>query len=216
MKKGFLAIVVGFILLACGDGNVVVQIDPDIQLEKDSIAIAEYMNEKGYQNYLTTSSGVRYFIIEEGNGASIDESDFVTFDYTGMLLSDTIFDTSVKSIGDSIRTHFLEDSVGLEDKDIHEIFLATFSEDESYDPLKITYSASGWTIPSGFPYRTSSINFGDGYKNGVSAVLKHLNIGGRAIFVIPSQLGFGTVDRRIIPSNSPLAFELRPIEITKQ
>ncbi|MEQ8626556.1 FKBP-type peptidyl-prolyl cis-trans isomerase [Ekhidna sp.] len=208
MKKGFLAIVVGFILLACGDGNVVVQIDPDIQLEKDSIAIAEYMNEKGYQNYLTTSSGVRYFIIEEGNGASIDESDFVTFDYTGMLLSDTIFDTSVKSIGDSIRTHFLEDSVGLEDKDIHEIFLATFSEDESYDPLKITYSASGWTIQG---------QFISGFTDGVSATFNKMNVGGKAIIAIPSALAYGSNGSgALIAPNTPIAFELMPIEITKQ
>lgn len=208
MKKGFLAIVLGFILLACGDGNVVVQVDPDIQLEKDSIAIAEYMIEKGYENYQTTSSGVRYFIIETGDSTSIDESDFVTFDYTGMLLSDTIFDTSVESIGDSIRSHFLADSVGLADKSIHEIFLATFSEDESYNPIEITYAASGWTIQGQF------IN---GFTDGISATFNKMKIGGKAVIAIPSALAYGASGSgALIPPNTPIAFELMPIEVTKQ
>ncbi|MEQ6167252.1 FKBP-type peptidyl-prolyl cis-trans isomerase [Ekhidna sp. MALMAid0563] len=208
MRKGFLAIVVGFILLACGDGNVVVQVDPDIQFEKDSIAIAEFMEDKGYDNYQFTSSGVSYIILDNGSGDPIDESDFVTFDYTGMLLSDTIFDTSVKSVGDSIRTHFLEDSVGLVDKDLHEIFLATFSEERSYNPLKITYSSSGWTIEGQF------IN---GFTDGVSATFHKMNVGGRAIIAIPSGLAYGTSGSgALIPPNTPIAFELMPVEVIKQ
>lgn len=208
MKKGFLAIVISFLLLACGDGNVVVQVDPDIQLEKDSIAIAEFMIEKGYEDYQTTPAGVRYIILETGSGEPIDESDFVTFDYTGMLLSDTIFDTSVKSVGDSIRAHFLEDSVGLADKSLHEIFLSSFWEERSYSPYEITYSSSGWTIEGQF------IN---GFTDGVSVTFNKMNVGGRAIIAIPSGLAYGTNGSgALIPPNTPIAFELMPVEVIKQ
>lgn len=218
MKKGLLWLLSGIILYACGDGNVVIDPDPQIQYEKDSITIMEYLLMKGYNEDKigNTPSGIRYVILDSGSMTAIDESDFVTFDYTGMLVSDTIFDTSIKEVGDSIRSHFLEDSVGLVDKSIHEAFLLTFEEDRTYDPISITYSSSGWNFPSGFPYQNLSIPFRDGFKNGVAATLGKVNNGAKVLFVIPSGQGFATNSLSIIPANSPLAFELYPIKVNKQ
>ena len=101
MKKGLYVIIGVFWLMACGDGNVFIATDPDIQLAEDSIIIKNYLEDRGFSNFETSEEGLRYVILEEGTGTPIDESDIVTFDYIGMLTNDTIFDTSVKTVGDS-------------------------------------------------------------------------------------------------------------------
>ncbi|WP_420317542.1 FKBP-type peptidyl-prolyl cis-trans isomerase [Ekhidna sp.] len=210
MKSGLLVgigVVILF-LIGCGDGDVVIQEDPDVQLENDSIAIAEYMSEKGYENYSTTPSGVRYLILDEGTGDPIDESDIVTFDYIGILLNDTIFDTTVKAVGDSIRAHFLEDSVGLADKTVHETFLALYYEDKIYSPLTYTYSVSGWTIDE---------QFIQGFTDGITVTFNQMNVGGKAIIALPSAIAYGTRGSGLlIDPNTPITFELYPISVTKQ
>ncbi|WP_436517930.1 FKBP-type peptidyl-prolyl cis-trans isomerase [Ekhidna sp. To15] len=198
MKKGLFVIIAALVLMACGDGNVVIQVDPSIQLEEDSTIIAEYMEDKGYDNFKTTTSGVRYIILEEGSGLPIDESDIVTFDYVGMLTNDSIFDTSIQAIGDSIRNV----------EDIPDKFSTTFSENKIYSPFTITYAASGWTING---------QFVRGFSDGVSATFKELNVGGRALVAMPSELGYGAGTRGlIIPANAVLVFEFFPTEVTKQ
>lgn len=197
MKKG-LFVVFALVMLACGDGNVVIQVDPDIQLEVDSIIIADYLDEKGYENFSTTASGVRYLILEQGSGDPIDESDIVTFDYIGMLTNDSIFDTSIQAIGDSISNV----------ENIPDKFATTFSSSRIYSPFIITYATSGWTING---------QFVDGFSDGVSASFDEMNVGGRALIIMPSALAYGVGGSGLlIPSNSVLIFELLPTEVTKQ
>ncbi|MEP1035585.1 FKBP-type peptidyl-prolyl cis-trans isomerase [Ekhidna sp.] len=197
MKKGLFTIVTALILLACGDGNVVVQVDPALQFTEDSITIAEYMEDKGY-TFETTSSGVRYVILEDGSGDPIDESDIVTFDYIGMLTNDSIFDTSIKAVGDSIRNV----------EDIPAKFTSTFTETRNYSPFTITYSFSGWTING---------QFVQGFSDGVSASFREMNVDGRALIVMPSALAYGTSGSGlIIPPNTVIAFELLPTDVIKQ
>ena len=198
MKKGLFAIVIAFVVLACGDGNVLIQVDPAIQLEEDSILIAEYMEDKGYNDFSTTVSGVRYIILEEGTGDAIDESDIVTFDFIGKLTNDSIFDTSIQAIGDSIRNV----------EDIPDRFATTFAESKIYLPFEITYAASGWTING---------QFVRGFSDGISATFKEMKVGGHALVVMPSALGYGTGGRGLlIPPNSVLVFEFFPTAVTKQ
>lgn len=216
MRIALLSFLVALVMFACGDGNVVIQVDPAVQLQEDSIAIVQYLSENGYEDYEYTSTGIWYLILDPGTGIPIDESDIVTFDFNTRLLNDTIFDTSIQEVGDSIRAHFLVDSVGLADKSIHEAFLNSFPENRDYSSLIVTYSTNGWTIPSGFPYRTNSQNFGDGFKNGLSASLQNLNVGGRALVFIPSGQGFATQRQSIIPANSSLILEFFPTDVIKQ
>lgn len=198
MKKGLFAVITAVILAGCGDGNVVIQVDPDIQLAEDSTIIADYMLEKGYEDYKTTTSGVRYLVLDEGTGTDIDESDIVTFDYIGMLANDSIFDTSIKAIGDSIRNV----------EDIPDKFANSFPESRIYNPFTITYSSSGWTING---------QFVQGFSDGVSASFKEINVGGRVVIAMPSVLGYGVRGSGLlIPPNTVLLFELYPTDITKQ
>ena len=194
--------------MACGDGNVFIATDPDIQLAEDSIIIKNYLEDRGFSNFETSEEGLRYVILEEGTGESIDESDIVTFDYIGMLTNDTIFDTSVKAVGDSIRAHFLVDSVGMSDKTIHEIFLISFTEGRVYDPFIVTYASSGWTVDG---------QFVPGFSEGIAVTFNQMNVGGRALIAMPSALGYATRPQGLlIPANSVLVFELRPTAVTKQ
>ncbi len=198
MKKGLFAIVIALVVMACGDGNVVIQVDPAIQLAEDSTIIAEYMEDKGFDDFKTTVSGVRYIILEEGTGDPIDESDIVTFDFIGKLTNDSIFDTSIKAIGDSIRNV----------ENIPDKFSSTFAENRVYAPFTITYAASGWTING---------QFVRGFSDGVSAAFNEMNIDGHALIIMPSILGYGTGGRGlIIPPNAVLVFEFFPREIIKQ
>lgn len=211
MRKGLLAIFVGFILLACGDGDVIIQEDPRIQFLKDSTLIAEYLNENGYdENQIgNTESGIRYVILDSGNLVSIDESDIVSYDYVGKFLSDSIFDTNIEVIADSVRTALLEDSVGLADKSVHEAFLIQFPENREYRSLVITYTSNGWTSPSGD-------GVVDGFFEGIEATLKYMKTGGEVLIVVPSAQGYGVSGRGLIPSNTVLAFNIYPVAVTKQ
>ncbi|WP_424962361.1 FKBP-type peptidyl-prolyl cis-trans isomerase [Ekhidna sp.] len=207
MRKGFLAIVVGFILLACGDGNVVVQIDPDIQFEKDSIAIAEYLSMSGYSESEigNTNNGIRYVILDSGSMESIDESDQVYFDYIGKTLGDTIFDTSIEQIGDSLKNYYDENPFVI-DNDTVDVFTRT-----TYDPLFITYSSSGWSIPTG------QGGYIPGFAEGMAATFKYLKVGGAVLIMIPSGQAYGTTGSGVfISPNTPIAFELMPVEVIKQ
>ncbi|MEO9482582.1 MAG: FKBP-type peptidyl-prolyl cis-trans isomerase [Ekhidna sp.] len=198
MRKGFLTILVGFILLSCGDGNVKILVDPDIQLAIDSTEIAEYMEARGYTDFETTDLGVRYIILNEGTGTDIDESDIVTFDYNGMLTNDSIFDTSIKAVGDSIRNV----------ENIPDKFTSTFTSTKAYSPFTITYTSSGWTVNG---------QFVPGFSDGISTTLNKMNVGGHALVIMPSALGYGTASRGLlIPENSVLIFEFFPTEVTKQ
>jgi FKBP-type peptidyl-prolyl cis-trans isomerase len=214
MKKGLFGILIGFIVLACGDGNVVVQVDPAIQQAKDSIAIAEYLSMKGYleSEIGNTTNGVRYVILEEGStnpSERIDESDQVDFDYIGKTLGDTIFDTSIKSLGDSLKSYYEENPYVTDSGDTAIVFTRT-----EYDPLFITYSASGWTIPVA---SQNSSGFVSGFAEGIAATFKHLGIGGKVLIVIPSGRAYGAGGSGVfIKPNTPIAFELYPVKITKQ
>ncbi|WP_370090263.1 FKBP-type peptidyl-prolyl cis-trans isomerase [Ekhidna sp.] len=207
MNKGFLAIVVAFLVLSCGEGNIRVEVDPQIQYEKDSLKILEFLEEKGYSEDQigSTITGVRYVILDSGSMEKIDESDLVEFDYTGITLGDTIFDTSIKEVGDSLKAYY-EENPYVVDGDTLSVFTGT-----TYNPLFITYSASGWTIPTG------QGGYITGFAQGISATFKHISVGGKALILIPSRLAYGTAGSGVfIGPNTVITFVLEPVEVTKQ
>ena len=66
---------------------------------KDSLAAIFANPEKASQaatdsTYATTTSGLKYMILREGDGKSPTAEDMVTVHYTGQLLDGTVFDSS--------------------------------------------------------------------------------------------------------------------------
>ncbi len=184
-------------------------IDPAIQAAEDSATIVNYIDDlglTGQDSILLT--GVHYVILDSGDGEFIDESDIVKFHYLGKTLNDTIFDSSIKEIADSIRTLVQADTVGVEASLEQLSLLIAFEEDRSYEPFEITYTASGWPI---------SGRFINGFEQGVSATFRNMKEGGRALIVIPSAQAYGQGGSGVlIPPNTVIAFELFPVDVVKQ
>lgn len=200
-------------LSSCGS-NLIEIIDPAVQAEEDSLIILDYIEELGLtgQDSLL-EDGVRYVILDSGSGEFIDESDIVTFDFTGMLLTDTIFDTSIEAIGDSIFLAVQEDTTGyaaagIEASNEQLGLLISFYEDRTYSPFELTYSSTGWSFAG---------NFISGFEDGIAATFRNMSVGGKALIVIPSGLAYGIVGSGlIIDPNTVIAFELYPTDVIKQ
>lgn len=185
-----------WLLVACGEGNVVTIADPIAQRALDIEIIEDYLLENGYEvdEVDTTESGVRYIILDEGDGVeAIDESDFVDFEYTGRLTTGELFDSSLEDVA-------MTDTI-------------VFNEFRNYTPLTISYSSTGWPIQGRF------IN---GFSDGISATFSGLHVGAHVLIVLPSDIGYGAVPQtgtggvETIPANSVLTFELFPVAIEKQ
>jgi len=201
------------IFLGCGEVNIATPFDINVQRRADSTLIADHFLEKGYpiNDETITRAGVRFIILDQGIGDKINESDIVSFDFTGFLLNDTIFDTSYEEIADSIRLA-IEESITNRGDTIGTLFeesiLNSFREDKAYQPFNITYSASGWTIRDLFIR---------GFTDGIGATFKKMGVNGKALIFIPSDLAYSTLGRfPLIDPNAVIAFELSPVEITKQ
>jgi FKBP-type peptidyl-prolyl cis-trans isomerase len=67
--------------------------------EKGDAFLAENKNKEGV---VTTASGLQYKIIEEGSGATPTAEDKVRVHYTGKLLNDEVFDSSIQR-GDPVE-----------------------------------------------------------------------------------------------------------------
>lgn len=198
MKNLFLLLSASGIMLlvACGEGNVFTPADPVAQRAIDIETIEDFLLESGYvvDEVDTTDTGVRYIILDEGDGTEvIDESDFVDFNYIGRLTDGTLFDTSYETLA-------MTDTV-------------VFNELRDYEPFTVNYSASGWPIEG---------RFVNGFSDGITATFGDLHVGAHALIIFPSELGYraipqtGTGGAETIPANSVLVFELFPVAIEKQ
>jgi FKBP-type peptidyl-prolyl cis-trans isomerase len=67
--------------------------------EKGDAFLAENKNKEGV---VTTASGLQYKVIEEGSGATPTAEDKVRVHYTGKLLNDEVFDSSIQR-GDPVE-----------------------------------------------------------------------------------------------------------------
>lgn len=67
------------------------------QIKKDSVAINNYLNEKGIVAQ-TTASGLRYVVKKEGKGNLATAGKTAMVHYAGYLLNGKIFDTSLASV----------------------------------------------------------------------------------------------------------------------
>ena len=112
---------------SCGGDNILVQPDPSVQAAEDSATIVNYITDLGLSDKDSMlTSGVYYIVLDSGEADTIDESDIVTFHYTGKLLNDTIFDTTIQEVADSIRLAVQADTVGVDASVTQLSLLASF------------------------------------------------------------------------------------------
>ena len=111
-----------------------------------------------------------------------------------MTLGDTIFDTSIKEVNDSLKAYYEENPFLIGDDTV-----TLFSRTE-FEPFFIVYSSSGWTTPAGLI---------SGWGEGIAASFKHVGEDGRVLIAIPSRSAYaGTGVGVFIGPNTPIAFEL--------
>lgn len=125
-------------LASCVDANET----DEVILEKDILAIAEYIIANPLVNvkeFTDPSSGVKIIWQEvSSSGIKSENGDTLRLDYTGKLLSNKIFDTSIESVAKAN---------------------GIFSSGRNYIPLKFPLGR-GLLIP-GFEYGASQMEEGD-------------------------------------------------------
>lgn len=201
------------VMVSCSEDRIAMDPDPTVQRTVDIELINEYMINNGFESSIndTTAIGVRYIILNDGgrseNGGvcgsnCIDESDIVTYRFTGMLLDGTIFDTSVQSVGDSLNQYYEENPYILDGDTV-----ALFSDAREYPPYVDVYSSSGWAVDG----------FVTGFVDGFTKTLNKMNVGGSSRVLMPSDLAYGTEARGVlIPASSVLVFDFFPVKVEKQ
>jgi hypothetical protein len=154
--------------VSCSPAEVPDPITTSEQYSIDSIAIAKYINEKGYDysKLDTTSNLVIYTILEEGTGESLVYDDIVSYHFALSNIYDTLKFTNLRSL--AIANDILD------------------VNDFAYSSVKFTLASQTWTVPSLF---SGSSDYG--YKSGLVASMPKMKVGGRARLMIPSTLAFG-------------------------
>lgn len=125
---------------------------------KDRVVAEEFKVKP--EDFKTTSSGLKYAFVNEGEGKNADSGSVVTVHYTGYLEDGTKFDSSV----------------------------------ERDEPFSFVLGM-GQVIP------------------GWEEALKLMNKGAKARFILPPELGYGTMELAQIPANSTLIFDIEMLDV---
>lgn len=184
-------VVAGVFLQSCGDDGIIEIPSAADNLQRDLAEIDEYIAKNGYTSVDTTASRVRYIIIEEGTGETIELNDIVTLHYTGRLLDEVFLISSIDSVVSNANMNS-EDST---------IVYTTSS------PLVFTHTVTNW----GMSLATNLI----GLTEGGSAALNKLKIGGSAKIIIPSTLANGSISGGQLNASSPVIFDIYPVRVRK-
>lgn len=172
-------------MASCIDEEDIVQIRPrEEQLAIDREIIQQYIEDNNLEGVDTTETGVRYLILEPGNGETTNISDIASIDYTGKFTDNEVFDSTIEQV---------ERDNGL------------FSENANYVPLTFTHTSTGWPLN----------NFVPGFRDGVTAVMSRLELGGKGLIIMPSTEAFGTQGTATIPPNTVLVYEIFLVKIRR-
>ncbi len=194
-----LGVVVVVLLASCGGSDREEEIDP-AKVTADSLAqsiidndsIDWYINEYQIADVREEASGIRYALLEEGNGEAPDPNDIVSVTYLGKFLNGKAFDTNSEQAA--------------KDADI-------YVENRNYVPLRFNYTENGSTLSSSFLAS---------FRQGLTEVLnmkdtegkRMFTKGSRAVLFLPSALAYGTTGDQVsnliddtIPPNTVILFE---------
>ncbi len=216
IKAGLIVSVIAF-LADCGSPEV----EPTIlQYPIDSVIIADYIKEKGYDHekldtldlfttYFIGNSEVRssgpmiYTILDEGDGEILDYDDIVSFDYAIRLTNDSVKLTNNAALAQEYGIYYEENT-------------------SFYKSIKFTLSRSSASTPS-----FMSRFMGDTFSAGLSVTVPKMKVGGHARLIVPSTIAYSnydldyiikvdSVDKLIsIPANSVIIADIYPVFVRK-
>lgn len=172
------------LLMACKEDELIATPDPRVQRAIDLEIINDYIATQGYDVDPgdTTASGIRFVILDEGNGAPVEYGDIVDNYYVGRFTDQELFDTNIDTV---------------------DINNGTFDSLKTYQAQRFTHTETGWAIRQ---------DYLAGYVDGITAVLERMNIGGKAEIIIPSGLAYGTSVSTTSPlRDAVLVFEIYPV-----
>ena len=175
-------------MIACGDENIIENVDASIQRRIDLEIINDYIADQQYnfQPGDTTASGVRFVILDVGTGDSIFYEDIVDVYYVGRFTNREIFDTNIDTV---------------------DINNDTFDSTAAYTAVRFTHTPGGWAIRTklGSAFRI-------GFYDGITAILDRTRIKGKAEVIIPSDLAFGAAPDPSSPfRDRVLVYEFYPV-----
>ena len=176
VKTGCAATLLGLIgLFSCVKSDeLVTAADADQVYAEDILEIENYFAEIGINDFDTTQTGVRYKILETGEGKSVENANDVTLEYTAYLTNGEILSSSLQAVLDTTE---------LDDLD---------------DPIIFTHTFNGFGLDDLFINRTGGYKT-NGFRDAITTILNnsHNNDGlkpkGSAIIGIPSALSYVTV-----------------------
>lgn len=192
------------LISSCGDsGLTIVDQDAPVQTAEDSLAqlaednalIDAYIAENRLEDVFTTSSGVRYYLIEEGNGTFPELNDIVSVSFIGYYLDGTVFDTNIESVADN-------NIIGKDNGD--------------FSVWRFNYTVDGRQL--GFNGQYSYLTLMPELKRGMGAAMGLMDEGSRAMVILPSNhalgpFGFDNNSGFAIPEHTVLLFEFRMVQV---
>ncbi|MEM8893008.1 MAG: FKBP-type peptidyl-prolyl cis-trans isomerase [Bacteroidota bacterium] len=198
------AVVILLLISSCGDSgltivdqNVPIQSTEDslAQLAEDNALIDAYIAENRIENVFATSSGVRYYLIEEGNGIFPELNDIVSISFIGYYLDGAVFDTNVESVSD-------DNILGKDNGD--------------FSVWRFNYTIDGRQL--GFNGQYSYLTLMPELKRGIGQAMGLMDEGSRAMVILPSNhalgpFGFDNNSGFAIPEHTVLLFEIRMVQV---
>lgn len=190
MKIDFLRIagIVGILLSiqSCGEVDLIELNDFDEQLQTDRRMIDDYISEKNLPNVDSTTSGIRYAIMDLGEGAEPVPNEFVSVDYYNQDLEGISYGSNIREVADT------------------SVFVPI---NQAFEPIVFTYSQSGWTLDFvSFADRL----VGDGLKEAIGAAFLEMKEGGHVMVFLPSSQAFGSNPEQgsPVPANTVLIYHI--------
>jgi hypothetical protein len=167
------------------------------QVAIDNDLIDSYILSKSLQDVRTNSLGARYAVIQEGNGIFASLNDIVSVNFVTKFLNDSIIDSNVESIANSVPT---------------------VKDNFTYIPLVFNYTVSGGGI--NFIGQYGYLGLMPGMRVSIANALSIMDEGSKALIILPSTQAIGATGYRLtsgfnIEPNTVLVFEIELKRIRK-
>ncbi|MBV19489.1 MAG: hypothetical protein CL870_00120 [Cytophagia bacterium] len=214
MKRILISLLI-VIVVSCDTTEIYIDVYDPVQVALDSVEqreddidlIYSYLQSENINYVDTTTSGVFYSIIDEGNKESFPENnDLVSINITGYYTNDSIFFTndSIDLVIFDTNIQALAESIGY------------FDPDKYYSPIVYTYNGLGSFFPvvSDHGYLALLSDF----KLTLGKALSKISERGRIKILMPSGNAYGTTGNTTlpeIPGDVILIFDIHLIKIRK-